>query len=339
MNCSENDAEGAGDNQMFTRFKDYCENVLPRLEDAFRKELSSLFKGMGSHYGTSLSAGLQGGKMIRGCLVCLISEGLEGSFRSAIPRAVAVELIHGASLIHDDFVDQDEMRRNKPAIWTLEGARRAVLLGDVIFASTIKTMNELSRDDGLVVSHAIAQIAKGAFQEPLEPLHLAMAIQSDKVNARLYEKIISLKTGLLFGSACQMGAIAAGGDDEVRKTCYRYGSLIGEAYQIADDLKEVRHHLSRRAIHPKEMAFLTPAFLYFVKSARPHLLTALKSENAALDGPLLPIFQDALPRMEEEIERRLQSAVAEVELLFPENGFGELAHRAPWEIIEMFNAI
>jgi len=322
---------------MFMRFKDYCENVIPRLDDAFKRELSSLFKGMASHHSASLSAGLRGGKMIRGCLLCLVSEGLEGSVRSAIPRAVAVELIHGASLIHDDFVDQDEIRRNKPAIWTLEGARRAVLLGDIIFASTIKNMNELSRDDGLVVSHAIAEIAKGAFQEPLEPLDLAMAIQSDRVNARLYEKIIHLKTGILFGSACQMGAIAAGADNEVRERCYRYGSLIGEAYQIADDLEEVRHHLSSRAIYPREMAFLTPAFLYFGKRARSHLVDALKSENSPLDGPLLTCFQDALPLMEKEIERRLKSGVAEIEMLFPKNGFSELAHKAPWEIIEMFN--
>ena len=324
---------------MFTRFKDYCENVIPRLDDSFKSEVSSLLKDMALHHSASMSASLQGGKMIRGCLLCLISESLGGSVRSAIPRAVAVELIHGGSLIHDDFVDQDDMRRNKPAIWTLEGARRAVLFGDIIFASTIKNMNELSRDDGLVVSHAIAQIAKGAFQEPLEPLDLAIAIQSDKVNARVYEKIIHLKTGILFGAACQMGAIAAGGDIEVRERCYRYGSLIGEAYQIADDMKEVRHHISSRAIYSKEMAFLTPAFLYFVKSARPYLLTALKSEYSTIHGPLLTCFQDALPLMGKEIERRLQSAVAETEMLFPQNEFGKLAHKVPWEIIDMFNDI
>ena len=90
----------------------------------------------------------------------------------ALPRAVALELIQTATLIHDDFVDQHEQRRNLPALWTLEGARKAVLLGDVIFASAIQLMSELGREDGLIISNAIAEVSRGAYQEPLDPCSL-----------------------------------------------------------------------------------------------------------------------------------------------------------------------
>ncbi|MGD2127424.1 MAG: polyprenyl synthetase family protein [Desulfobacteraceae bacterium] len=322
---------------MFKRFQDFCESVIPHLDEAFKRELSLLFKDVAVSDYASLSATLEGGKMIRGCLLCMVSTTLGGNLGSAIPRAVAVELIHGATLIHDDFVDQDRVRRSRPAAWTLEGARRAVLLGDIIFATAIKRMNDLSREDGLVVSHAIAQVSKGAFQEPLEPMDLAREIQSGKVDGSLYEKIIHLKTGILFGAACQMGAIAARADDDLRERWYRYGSFIGEAYQIADDLKEVQHHLSTRSIHSKQMAFLAPAFLYFIKEARPSVLPALETEYSHVQGLLRESFQEALSFMEKEIERRLNSAVSEIEEIFPGNKYGELVRRAPWDLIKMFS--
>ena len=99
-------------------------------------------------------------------------------------------------------------------------------------------------------SQAIAEISTGAFHEPLDPLPLAGALESHKLNGALYEKIIRLKTGILFGAACQMGAIAAGAKEARAESAFRYGVRIGEAYQIADDLKEVRDHLSSKSLPP-----------------------------------------------------------------------------------------
>jgi hypothetical protein len=319
-------------------FQHYCRELIPRLDEAFRKELSFILGDAAMKDHAALKVLTEGGKMIRGCLLCLITETLGGRLVSALPRAVAVELIHGATLIHDDFVDQDTVRRNHPAIWTLEGARRAVLLGDVLFAATIKRMNDLSREDGKLASNCIEQVSKGAFQEPLDPLDLAEGIRSGKVHERLYEKIICLKTGVLFGSACECGAIAARVTEGEVKPWFRYGVLIGEAYQIADDMKEVQDHLSSRSIRAEEMAFLAPAFLYFVGEATPHVLSVLESEGGNLEPPLRGFFRSMATRMEEAIEERLRGAVSEVEGLLPQNEYADLTKRAPWDLIGMFHA-
>lgn len=322
---------------MVTRFQDYWKRLKPKLDDAFMEQLSILLGNAPERNSSPLRSSLEGGKKLRGCLLCMISDALGGVLESAIPRAIAVELIQTATLIHDDFVDQDTTRRNMPAAWTLEGARRAVLLGDVIFADVIEMMNELSREDGLVVAHAIAQVSRGALHEPLDPMMLLGEIQSNKVDGRLYEKIIHLKTGILFGAACQLGAIAAEANDKLKEKSYRYGLRIGEAYQIADDLKEVNHHLATQSIHLDEMAALTPTFFYFVKGMRPYILAILEGKESNLNHDVLEYFRDAGKLMEHEIERRLQSAIAEIEPDFPTNEYNDLVRQAPWDLISMLN--
>jgi hypothetical protein len=322
---------------MMACFQDYLERVRPRLDDLFERKLSDLLENITLRGTPLLKTTLNGGKKIRGCLSFMVGEALGGDLQSVLPRAVAVELIQAATLIHDDFVDQDTVRRNQPAPWTLEGARAAVLIGDVIFASAIKMMSDLGREDGLAVSDAIAQVSKGALHEPLDPSGLAREIESDRFSGGLFENIIHLKTGILFGTACHLGAIAAEADQRLRNLSYRYGLRIGEAYQIADDLKEVKLHLSRRSILPKQMALLAPGLLYFVAEMRPFILTVLKGESTDLEGPALEFFRAAAGLMENEIEHRLQSAVSEIEATFPINEYSELAKRAPKDIIEMFN--
>lgn len=307
------------------------------MDDAFEKELSNLLGNITMRDPPSLMAAIEGGKKIRGSLCCMVSNALGGVLEAAIPRAVAVELIQAATLIHDDFVDQDTIRRNRPAVWTIEGARRAVLIGDIIFATAIHMMSDLGREDGLAVSHAIAQVSKGALHEPLDRLGLAKEIESNRFSGQLYENIIHLKTGILFGTACHLGAIAAEANHELREISYRYGLRIGEAYQIADDLKEVKEHLSRQSILPEQMVILAPALLYFFDEMRPFIPDFLKGKHTDLKSPILEFFNAATDLMENEIERRLQAAVSEIEENFPDNAYGELTRKAPRDIIKMFN--
>ncbi len=316
---------------------DYLETVRPRLEDAFGKELSNLLENI-TFKNTSLLIGATGaGKKIRGCLSLMVSDGLGGDFESAISRAVAVEFIQAATLIHDDFVDQDTVRRNRPAAWTVEGARRAVLIGDVIFASAIRMMSNLSREDGLAVSQAIAEVAKGALREPLDPVVMLREIESNRSMGQLYEGIIHLKTGVLFGAACHLGAIAAKANDELREASYRFGLRIGEAYQIADDVKELKDCLMRQSVLPEQMAVLTPALLCFVDEMRSVIPMFLKGQGMDLKGPLPEFLKTAIGLMEAEIERRLEAAVSEIEKSFPSSGHSNLLRQAPRDILNMFN--
>jgi hypothetical protein len=279
---------------------------------------------------------LTDGKKTRGSLLCLVTATLGGTLEGALPRATAVELIQTATLIHDDFVDQHRRRRSLPALWTLDGARRAVLLGDVLFASAIHMMSELGPQDGKIVSHAIAEVARGAYQEPLDPLALVDEIEANRVNAALYERIVHLKTGVLFGAACHLGALAARADDPCQQRWLRYGLRIGEAYQIADDLHEVQRHLLTRSLDRGEIAALAPALLFFAQGVRSPLLRAVRHGLSTLDGELLPYFEAAADSMEAEIERRLRAA-AEIEAQLPDNAYGQVARETPRGLIEMFN--
>ncbi len=316
--------------------REYLEKLRPTLESAFNRKLLSLLEGIQTKHMASLRATLESGKKIRGCLSCMVNEALGGVLEAAIPRATAVELIQAATLIHDDFVDQDTLRRNRPAAWTLEGARRAVLIGDVIFSAAIKMMNEFSSADSEAVIDAIVQVSRGALHEPLDPFELSRKIEAKRLSNRLYLEIIHLKTGILFGTACELGAIAAGVGYEQRRMAYRYGIWIGEAYQIADDAKEVERSLLTRSIEPKQVAALSPAFLHFTDEIPVYLSPLMKGESARLSPSVLEFLDTTVKLMEREIERRLQSALSEIDAYLPENGCSALMRKAPWDVIEIF---
>jgi hypothetical protein len=102
-------------------------------------------------------------------------------------------------------------------------------------------------------------------------------------------------------------------------------------------MQELKGHLLSRSIDPQQMVLLAPTFLYFVSEMRPHISAVLKGRRRDVTDVLLEYFRVAIERMEDEIERRLQSAAAEIAKDFPENEFSELTRRAPWDLIGMFN--
>jgi len=320
-------------------FQDYVEGVKPLLDAGFTGHLAGLLGDAGALQAYGGAKVLTGGKRIRGALVCLVTSTLGGALEDALPRATALELIQTATLIHDDFVDQHEQRRDLPALWTLEGGRKAVLLGDVIFASAIQSMSELGREDGLIISNAIAEVSRGAYQEPLNPCSLFETLESDMDGAAFYEKIIYLKTGVLFAAACQLGALAAKADDRLRQTWRCYGLKIGEAYQIADDLQEVEQYLITRSMAVSELTSIAPALLFFTRGIRPHVREALSNKSPELRGEFLRLLQSTAETMKVEIEKRLRSAVSEIEGYLPDNEYGRLARSTPWDIIRMFNYV
>lgn len=321
---------------MTSGFQDYAKVVKPLLEADFAGQLAGLLGDAGPFQSYCSPKVFTGGKRIRGTLVCLVNAALGGALEDALPRAIALELIQTATLIHDDFVDQHERRRDFPALWTLEGSRKAVLLGDVIFASAIQRMSELGRKDCLIISNAIAEISRGAYQEPLNTCSLLERLETDSDMA-FYEKIIYLKTGVLFAAACQLGALAAKADEKLTQAYRYYGLNLGEAYQIADDLQEVKQCLLNSSITEGDLPSFFPAFLFFNRDIRPHAIEVLKQHPTDLKAEFLDLLQLTADMMKTEIERRLRSAVNHIEGCLPDNGYGKIMLSAPWDIIRMFN--
>jgi hypothetical protein len=112
---------------------------------------------------------------------------------------------------------------------------------------------------------------------------------------------------------------------------------IGEAYQIADDLKEVEHHLKNLSIDSEQMVALAPILLYFVPDLRPNVLTRLRGGSPDLEASEAESFLVAVKLMKNQIEQRLQAAVSEIIGNFPENEYRATVLRAPWDLIRMFN--
>jgi geranylgeranyl pyrophosphate synthase len=240
-----------------TSFEAYWDATRERLDDEFERALPCFFDRLPASHLAVIRTVLAGGKRLRGCFVCLLNDALGGTWAAAVPRAMAVECVHAASLIHDDLVDGDTSRRNRPATWITEGQRRAVLLADLMFATALQRMVELGPDDGLALAEAIATMATGAYQET-DPMRA-----SSRDRARLYPELIYLKTGILFGTASRMGALAAGVSAPVATHAFEYGARTGEAYQVADDLEDLVERATDQPPTAAHLALLAPAAWHF----------------------------------------------------------------------------
>src|SRR4051812_18186344 len=109
-------------------FGDYWKTTRELLDAEFECWIPRFFNGQPADQVAAVREVLADGKRLRACLVCLLSEALGGTPAATLPRAIAVECVQAASLIHDDLIDGDTLRRNRAATWTTKGPRRAVLL-------------------------------------------------------------------------------------------------------------------------------------------------------------------------------------------------------------------
>ena len=314
-----------------TTFSVYWQQLTRYLEEAWPAGLTQFFQALPQAQIKTIAHAVGDGRRVRAHLLCLVNAALGGCIDDALPRALAIECIHAASLIHDDYVDQDNIRRLRPATWIVEGPRQAVLLGDIIFATAILRMVELSRDDGLVVAETIATMAHGAYRELLDPNELTERLDRKRPNMALYDQLIYLKTGTLFAAAAKLGAIAAGASDETCARSFRFGALFGEAYQIADDLDDIVALEDDWHAASRKLQCLLPAFLYFYDNEF-SAAWLLKENSTTLQHWFKRESAILKTRMAREIARRTDLAVNQLEQ-FPANSHTAWLRFAPTEIL------
>jgi geranylgeranyl pyrophosphate synthase len=312
---------------------EYWNRVRPFIDNEISRILPIFLEKMPSEHAQIFKESIEGGKRVRGTLTCLVCQALGGKLEDALPRAVAIEYIHAATLIHDDYVDLDTVRRNRPAMWTLEGSRRAVLFGDLILSYMINMMTDMSKDDAKAVAEAIAAVAMGAFQEPLNPLRLVEDITTGRFPSGLYDVIIELKTGALFGAAAKLGAIASNRLDVADKV-YRYGSKCGEAFQIADDLREILYIVETRKVNVNKMVTLFPACLYYSNESIKDMLDIIMGKPVDVASIILDRWVPLIERMSNDIDVRINLALKEIEG-FEDNEYTELLRHAPRHIVRL----
>jgi len=170
-----------------------------------------------------------GGKRLRPMLTLAMAQLAGYSGEGHIKLAAAVEFMHTATLLHDDVVDQSDMRRGKQAARMLWGNEASVLVGDFLLGQAFKMMVEVGNLHALdILSSAAAVIAEG------EVMQLGAA-KNTATNEDEYLAVIRAKTAELFAAACEVGPVLAGKNKSEIAACRSYGMNLGIAFQLVDD--------------------------------------------------------------------------------------------------------
>ncbi|MCF8109116.1 MAG: polyprenyl synthetase family protein [Desulfohalobiaceae bacterium] len=205
---------------------EFIRDNLPRIESCLNAtvaDLNPLVKPVVSHI---LGAG---GKRLRPMLCLLTARALGYKHDDVYPLAAALELIHSATLLHDDVLDQAELRRSKITAHLVFGVNEAILAGDALLARA----NEMVTDYGSLslmrsVSRAIYWTAAGEIQEIQQLRHPSLTVDT-------YLEIVEGKTGYLLQTCCHSGAILAGASEALEQSAQAFGLNLGIAFQLVDD--------------------------------------------------------------------------------------------------------
>lgn len=175
---------------------------------------------------------MAGGKRVRPRLLMLAYEALGGSdLAYAAPVAAAVELVHTASVVHDDINDHGVVRRGRPSVNAIWGRTFALLTGDFLFTKVYELMSPY-KDLNIILAEATVALVEG---ETLQ----ASAVKEKNFTREVYYQIIERKTAALFRAAAQLGAKLAGVEGERVEALAGYGFNIGLAFQIIDDVLDL----------------------------------------------------------------------------------------------------
>jgi len=173
-----------------------------------------------------------GGKRIRPKMVLLSYIATGGDdIAYAIPPAAAIELVHTASVVHDDINDHGVVRRGRPSVNALWGRTFALLTGDFLFTKVYELMSPYG-DLNIMFARAATALVEG---ETLQ----AAAVKSNNLTSEVYYKIIALKTAELFRTGAMLGAKLSDSPESYVEALGQYGYNIGMAFQIVDDILDV----------------------------------------------------------------------------------------------------
>jgi geranylgeranyl diphosphate synthase type I len=179
---------------------------------------------------------LAGGKRLRPAVVMLSADAVKhGSSSDILPAALALELIHTFTLVHDDIMDDDSMRRGVPTVHTKWDMPTGILAGDVLYARAFEFLCIAIATENAKV-RAVSMLAR-ACAEICAGQHMDMSFEKRlDVSEDEYLEMVRKKTGVLFAAAAGIGAILAGGNAHQAKALYQFGLNTGIAFQIQDDL-------------------------------------------------------------------------------------------------------
>ena len=177
-----------------------------------------------------------GGKRTRPALVLLGCEMFDGDIKQAIPAALAIEVFHNFTLLHDDIMDNAPLRRTKPTVHHQWNTNVAILSGDTMFVKACELMMQVNDKHVREVMNVFLKTAAEVCEGQQTDMNFETAAE---VSIADYLKMIELKTAVLLGCSLQTGAIIGGADAIDARHLYEFGKNIGIAFQLQDDILDV----------------------------------------------------------------------------------------------------
>jgi geranylgeranyl diphosphate synthase type I len=213
---------------------------LKRRADIFNRELEKYLKNGYPKilYDATKHLPMAGGKRLRPCISMLSCEAVSGDAKQVMPFAVALELIHSFTLVHDDIMDKSHLRRNLPTVHMKFGEGTAIIAGDLLFAKSFEAMHNISSD--LSIFKELDYGLVRCVEEICEGQQLDMDFEKRKnVTENEYLEMIQKKTAILFMFSAEGGAIIGGGTKEEISALMEYGRSLGLGFQIWDDYLDI----------------------------------------------------------------------------------------------------
>lgn len=179
-----------------------------------------------------------GGKRLRPAVLILAAEAVGSNLKSILPAAVAVELVHNFTLIHDDIMDKDDIRRGRPAVHMIWGEAGAILAGDTLYSKAFEILSKVENEPTRILK--CMDVLSKTCTEICEGQWLDMDFEKwEKVTESEYIQMVEKKTSVLYAAAAKIGALLGGASDETAEALFEYGRLIGIGFQIYDDVLDM----------------------------------------------------------------------------------------------------
>ena len=201
----------------------YVEEALSIIDKEFDVELRSA-----AQYALST-----GGKRLRPILCMLSCELVGGDYKETIPAFTALELIHNATLIHDDILDDDVIRRGNLSVPKKYGLKTAVLTGDALLSLGLRYAS-------ITENTKIVKLLSETSLKMVSGIKKQLNLNKKAVSEDVILEINYLKSGSLFEAATELGAIIGGADEDTVKLLAYFGQLFGNSYQIKDDIIDIQ---------------------------------------------------------------------------------------------------
>ena len=243
--------------------------------NAVERKIEQYVSELGDPYVTGLYRNLPHGKRLRTKLILKIA----GSDLKVVKTAAAVEMIHAASLLHDDVIDDANTRRGKTSVNASEGNKTAIMLGDILYSKAFFELNSISTEVAKIISNAVVQLSLGE----LADVQLSSKFH---INRDAYLKMLYQKTASLMEASSEAAALLAGKN---RQAYRQYGCNLGIAFQMIDDILDITEDsktLGKPALHDFVEGKVTLPYIYLYEKLEDEdreFLISLHRKRLSLD--------------------------------------------------------